>query len=1076
MKFFRSSKSQVVLVITQMLPAAVLLLLVLVSIVSWVAKEVVQHQARERLDQQAVSLANATQIKLDDLRDATRALAANQLLVNGLIDTVGRDNYLPAFFRSLRLPGPDQATITLTDYRGRAIASTDRTASYEDVPWLRTVMGGEEHFDLALGGLIIVAPVRYAGMPEGAVVVEYPSEKVGKLLQVPSTAHATAVLDRYGAVLYSTEPGFAVAGRPIVGAAEVQWIESNVQLPEYSQLDLVAATPVKTTYGPLAKIDQFLFIALIADILVLVAGTLFTGRTKLTRIPIRDWWLPASVALGVIMVTGFLWIAQDRQEELHQKQILTNVSQSIASSIRAHLQYRVDALQRMAERWSVMGKPARETWELDAKGYVNHFGDFQALEWVDASYRVRWVVPLSGNEQAQGLDLASEPHRRAALEVAMESRDITMTRPISLAQGGKGFLVYCPIYHESKFEGFILGVFRFDQLFQGLGGAGDWAKYESRFQVGEELIWGTHLPLKSAQDLPDVGHRESFALYGVPWTIHLPVSDHLLSESQSSLKFLTLIIGVSVGILLVVMARQAQTLRRHATKIDRANRQLQSEVAEREQVQSNLSRSERLFRSTIEASPSGMIMVDREGVITLVNEQIESMFGYTRKELLGQKVEILLPTEIRGPHVGYRTAFFDAPAVRAMGQGRDLSGQRKDGTTIPIETALNPLETPNGMQVLATVVDITERKRSQETLRRSEELFRTTIQASPSGMIMVDREGVITLVNEQIEPMFGYARDELLGQKIEQLVPPAIREAHVGYRTAFLGSPDSRAMGAGRDLSGHRKDGTAFPVEIGLNPLETPHGVQVLATVVDITERKQHDLLLRRQMAQLEQANEDLDEFAYVASHDLRSPLEGIKKIASWIIKDNTEVLPDKSKRHLEQMQQRIDRLENLLGDLLQYSRAGRVSAEPLSIDTGQLVRDIAELAHRPKAFTVSAAPDMPTLVTARPPLEQVLRNLISNAIKHHDRPDGTLTISCQPNGRFVEFEISDDGPGIDPQFHDQIFGLFETLRPRDEVEGSGMGLAIVKKLVERYGGKISVASENGRGTTFRFTWPKTMD
>ena len=226
----------------------------------------------------------------------------------------------------------------------------------------------------------------------------------------------------------------------------------------------------------------------------------------------------------------------------------------------------------------------------------------------------------------------------------------------------------------------------------------------------------------------------------------------------------------------------------------------------------------------------------------------------------------------------------------------------------------------------------------------------------------------------------------------------------------------------------------------------------------------------------LEKTNQDLDEFAYVASHDLRSPLEGIKKLASWVSEDNAELLSDQSKRHLKQMLQRIGRLENLLDDLLQYSRAGRVDHQTLSVDTGQLARDIAELGDRPKEFTVSVASDMPILVTAKTPLEQILRNLISNAIKHHNRVDGTVKVSYQPNGRFVEFEVSDDGPGIDRQFHEQIFKMFTTLKPRDDVEGSGMGLAIIKKLVERYGGKITVQSDHNRGTTFRFTWPKTMN
>ncbi len=357
---------------------------------------------------------------------------------------------------------------------------------------------------------------------------------------------------------------------------------------------------------------------------------------------------------------------------------------------------------------------------------------------------------------------------------------------------------------------------------------------------------------------------------------------------------------------------------------------------------------------------------------------------------------------------------------------------------------------------------------------QAEERFRATIEASPTGMITVNRHGVITLVNKQTESMFGYTRDELLGQKLEQLVPPELRDAHVGFRSAFFEAPHMRTMGQSRDLAGHRKDGSEFPIEVGLTPLETPDGLQVLATIMDITERKHHEQLLHLQMQELTQTNKDLDEFAYVASHDLRSPLEGINKLAKWIHEDNAD-LPDKSKRHLEQMQRRIGRLANLLDDLLQYSRARRREYHVRSVDTGQLARDVAELSGHCKGFTVSIAPDMPTLVTAKTPLEQVLRNLISNAIKHHDRPDGTVKVSCHPNGKLVEFEVSDDGPGIDPQFHDQIFKMFTTLKPRDEVEGSGMGLAIIKKLVERYGGKITVHSDINKGTTFRFTWPKMM-
>lgn len=228
----------------------------------------------------------------------------------------------------------------------------------------------------------------------------------------------------------------------------------------------------------------------------------------------------------------------------------------------------------------------------------------------------------------------------------------------------------------------------------------------------------------------------------------------------------------------------------------------------------------------------------------------------------------------------------------------------------------------------------------------------------------------------------------------------------------------------------------------------------------------------RRYTLELERSNRELDEFAYVASHDLRSPLQGIKSLANWIEEDNKALLPAKSQRHLEQMKQRVERLERLLNDLLQYSRAGRVSGALTDVDTRALCEDTAALLAPPEGFRVDIAADLPTLHTAKVPLELVFRNLINNAIKHHDRGSGVIEIGSEMRGEFVAFWVADDGPGIDPKYHEQIMKMFETLAPRDDVEGSGMGLAVIKKVVERAGGQLSVDS-NGRGTRFTFTWPQ---
>jgi PAS domain S-box-containing protein len=271
--------------------------------------------------------------------------------------------------------------------------------------------------------------------------------------------------------------------------------------------------------------------------------------------------------------------------------------------------------------------------------------------------------------------------------------------------------------------------------------------------------------------------------------------------------------------------------------------------------------TEKRFRQLFENAPNGILMVNQQGKITLVNAQIEKLFDYNRDELLGQSIEMLVPERSRAQHPAYRNDFKSNPTARAMGAGRDLFGLRKNGTKFPVEIGLNPLETEQGMMVLGSVVDITERKRAAEQ-------FLQVIESTPNGMLMVDCEGKIVLVNAQIEKTFGYSRDELLGQSIELLIPQRFHTHHPNYRNDFFANPSTRAMGAGRDLFGLRKDGSEFPVEIGLNPLETEQGMMVLGTIVDITERKRNEEALRESEEQLQTVIENLSEGLVISDLD----------------------------------------------------------------------------------------------------------------------------------------------------------------------------------------------------------------
>ena len=222
----------------------------------------------------------------------------------------------------------------------------------------------------------------------------------------------------------------------------------------------------------------------------------------------------------------------------------------------------------------------------------------------------------------------------------------------------------------------------------------------------------------------------------------------------------------------------------------------------------------------------------------------------------------------------------------------------------------------------------------------------------------------------------------------------------------------------------------------------------------------------------MERSNRELDEFAYIASHDLRSPLHGIENLVNFIREDTEEILPEPSRMHLAKLRARVKRMDTLLTDLLAYSRATRQSHQVELVDPAALLGEVVELVAPPPGFTITIAEPMPTLLTERVPLATVFRNLVSNAVKHHHRTDGKVLISARQQIDLVKFVVADDGPGIAPVFHERIFDIFQTLKPRDQVEGSGMGLALVKKIVERFGGSVGLDSAESQGASFWFTWP----
>ncbi|HEX3992825.1 MAG TPA: ATP-binding protein [Acetobacteraceae bacterium] len=354
----------------------------------------------------------------------------------------------------------------------------------------------------------------------------------------------------------------------------------------------------------------------------------------------------------------------------------------------------------------------------------------------------------------------------------------------------------------------------------------------------------------------------------------------------------------------------------------------------------------------------------------------------------------------------------------------------------------------------------------------AEDRFARVVEASPTALVLAGRSGRIEMVNGQAERMFGYDRAALHGQPLEMLLPARFRDRHIVLRGGFFTAMSPRMMGEGRDLFGLRADGTEFRLEIGLNPIDIDGEPMVLAGIIDVTARYQIELEKEQQRAELERSNADLEEFAYAASHDLKAPLRAISHLVQWIVDDIEPVANQETLDNLKLLQGRVARMQMLLDGLLAYSRIGHHSTTLEDVNIADVVREVVAMLAPPPGFVVACEGTLPMIRTHRVPIQVVLENLISNGLKHHDRTGGRITVRARMVNGMTEFRVTDDGPGIPPQFHDRIFLMFQTLASRDDVESSGIGLTIVKKKVQTHGGRIWVESNPPeRGTTFVFTW-----
>jgi PAS domain S-box-containing protein len=489
------------------------------------------------------------------------------------------------------------------------------------------------------------------------------------------------------------------------------------------------------------------------------------------------------------------------------------------------------------------------------------------------------------------------------------------------------------------------------------------------------------------------------------------------------------------------------------------------------------------LRAVIDAVPSGLLLVDGDGRIVLANRQVERMFGYAREELLGSPVEMLVPERFAAIHVRQREEFVKEGRSRSMAAGEELIGLAKDGAEIPLDIGLTPIGTDEGFFVLAAIVDITARK-------RAEDRFRVAVESSPNGMLMIGQDGRIVLVNREIERMFGYSRDELLGQPVEILVPRSSQALHPAQRDAYFHAPQARAMGMGRDLFGMRKDGALIPVEIGLNPIVTEEGVFVLGSVVDISARKRAELEHRQLEEQLRQAQkmEAIGRLASGIAHDFNNVLMGI--IACGELAKHELPPGSPAQSIVGDICGAAERGASLSRDLLNFSRRKPVEAVPSELNAIVRVaeRMLRKMIGEDVVLTVELCPSGGPILGNPTHLEHILLNLVVNA--RDAMPNGgRLRIATRdlelatplatrgrtlPAGSYVSLEVEDSGIGMDTATRERLFEPFFTTK--EVGTGTGLGLYTVYSIVDQLQGGVEVRSEPGKGALFAIHLPRLRD
>ena len=684
------------------------------------------------------------------------------------------------------------------------------------------------------------------------------------------------------------------------------------------------------------------------------------------------------------------------------------------------------------------------------------------------SWPIVFIEPEQANNKAVGLDMAHEKNRYTAAQKAMETGSAQITGPIVLVQDSQktpGFLFYAPLYsskilpstveqRKKSLLGLVYAPFIVSKLMEGtLVNRNRMINF--KIFDNDEVLYDELSEASEGFDPDPLFHKIiKVQLYGRDWVFEMQSTKLFREVHYSYQPIAILLAGILIDILLLYLFYLFAT----------TNRKIENRV---NKVTSQLRQSKQHLTHVLNNLVDGLITFDDAGNILSVNKVARSLLKADSSEIDLTSIDSIGLSLINRNNKAFFRSCNNDPIELGATCETYLCNSHKE--KVPVEILIINIKDGANPYYLCSFKDISEQIAFEKALQATEHLLDTAINSSNTGFALVDSKLKLLMTNVKLNSWLGYSNHSLNGRSLSLLLSQEYTTDFLEKITNLYNSDKEFINDEVKFIDSNERTKWAM---VSAAPVVNEQG-GVDAIVLQATDfDKEHNLIqeLSEKNLALEKSNQDLEQFAYIASHDLKSPLNAINQLAHWILEDCESLLPQASSEHLQLLIKRSQRMGQLLEDLLRYSRVSRYSFKPEQFSLKDIVYEQCELLDTPASTNIEVKDMHMTL--PRTPFELVIRNILSNAIKHNDKDHVSINVNSEIKDGYYTISLADNGPGIPENLQEKVFEMFQTLKPRDTVEGSGMGLALVKRIVEHYKGNISINSVVGVGVEFNIQWP----